>query len=118
MDELTQSQRDELWSDLERLAEELKDLESSTREGAQPVDLDQPIGRLSRMDAMQQQAMSAANRRRNRTRYQLVKAALKMDPDDYGICKTCDEDIGFARLKVRPESPFCVGCQNKKERGF
>ncbi len=118
MDELTDEQRGELWADLRQLQKELRDLEDATREGSQPVDLDEPIGRLSRMDAMQQQAMSAANRRRNKLRLQLVNAALKMDPDDYGICKKCDEDIGYARLKVRPESPFCVICQNKNERGF
>ena len=118
MEELTDEQRNELWLDLKRLQIELRELESTTREGAQPVDLDEPIGRLSRMDAMQQQAMTAANRQRNKVRLHLVDAALKMDPDEYGICKKCDEDIGYARLKVRPESPFCVTCQNKNERGF
>ena len=118
MVELTDEQREELWQDLLQLHQELCDLEDATREGARPVDLDQPIGRLSRMDAMQQQAMSAANRRRNKLRLQLVKSALKMDPEEYGICKKCDDDIGYARLKIRPESPFCVNCQNKSERGF
>ena len=118
MDELTAEEREELWEDLRRLHDELYELVTVTGEGAKPVDLDEPIGRLSRMDAMQQQAMSAANRRRTKLRLQQVKAALKMDPEDYGICKKCDEDIGYARLKVRPESPFCVTCQNKTERGF
>ena len=98
---------------------ELRKLSDSSKQSRAPVTLDQQsVGRLSRMDAMQQQAMTAANRQRNKVRLHLVDAALKMDPDEYGICKKCDEDIGYARLKVRPESPFCVTCQNKNERGF
>ena len=118
MDDLNDGQREELSRDLRRLLEELQVVEIATREGSRPVDLDEPIGRLSRMDAMQQQAMSTANRRRNKLRLQLVTAALEADPDDYGICKKCDDFIGYARLKARPESPFCVTCQTRAERGF
>lgn len=118
MDDLTDAQRDELSAYLKRLLKELQAVEIATREGSRPVDLDEPIGRLSRMDAMQQQAMSAANRRRNKLRLQLVMAAIDADPDDYGICKKCDDFIGYARLKARPESLFCITCQTRTERGF
>ena len=118
MRELSNNEREELWDDLLKLKQELSLLESATREGAKPVDLDEPIGRLSRMDALQQQAMSAANQRRNRLRLQLVSAALKMEPEEYGYCQRCDEPIGYARLKIRPESPRCVTCQNQAERGL
>ena len=39
------------------------------------------------------------------------------DDDEYGDCKVCGEPIGFARLRARPESPACVSCMAKLERG-
>ena len=85
-------------------------------EGARPVGLDQPLGRLSRMDAIQIQQMSQANRRSHETRLLQVQAALAaMDEDNYGYCKRCDDPIGYPRLTVRPEAPFCVSCQEAYE---
>ena len=40
------------------------------------------------------------------------------DAGDYGICKLCGDDIGYGRLKARPESPACVGCMRDVERGL
>lgn len=116
--ELTPTQRSQIQSALQSLKEELQTFLRAATEGAKPVDLDQPIGRLSRMDAMQQQAMVTENRRRAASRLRLVEAALTVDADELGICKRCDESIAFGRLLVRPESPFCVACQNRAERGY
>jgi len=117
-DELTDAQIAELRADLEALKDELETLLDATGEGIRPVDLDEPIGRLSRMDAMQQQKMAQANRARNATRLKMVGAALAADPvDEYGWCKRCEDPVGYGRLKSRPEAPFCVGCQGAFERG-
>ena len=116
-DELTDAQKTELRGDLRALKTDLENLLAATGDGAQPVDLDEPIGRLSRMDAIQQQKMTQANRARNTTRLAMVISALAADPDDeYGWCKRCEEPIGYARLKARPESPFCVGCMHSIEQ--
>ena len=96
---------------LELRQELLKQLEDSI-DGSKPVSLDQPIGRLSRMDAMQQQA----NRRTARTRLQRTEAALRRyDGDAYGLCVACEEEVGYARLKAQPEAPFCIDCQGNRE---
>lgn len=115
-DELTEAQLVELRADLVALKAELETLLDTTGEGARPVDLDEPIGRLSRMDAIQQQKMAQANRSRNTMRLKMVSAALSVDPDEYGWCKRCDDPVGYGRLKTRPEAPFCVGCQTALER--
>jgi DnaK suppressor protein len=113
---LTPEQMVELQTDLATLALELEALLVQTKASTAPVELDQPIGRLSRMDAMQQQKMSQANRQRNETRLKMVRAALAAFPEDeYGYCKRCDEPVGFKRLKIRPEAPFCVTCQDQFE---
>ena len=117
MDELTPEQIAELRADLVTLKAELEALLDTTNKGVKPVDLDEPIGRLSRMDAIQQQKMAQANRQRNTQRLQMVVVALAADPvDEYGWCKRCDEPVGFGRLKTRPETPFCVACQGALER--
>jgi len=82
-----------------------------------PVDLGEPIGRLSRMDAIQQQQMARATRDALETRRQQVAAALAaVEPGDYGSCRRCKESIDAARLRVRPESPLCLDCQRDLER--
>ncbi len=115
-EELTATQLTELRADLVELKAALEALLDTTGAGTRPVDLDEPIGRLSRMDAIQQQKMAQANRQRNTQRLRMVIAALAADPEDeYGWCKRCDDPIGYGRLKTRPEAPFCVTCQGAFE---
>jgi len=116
MHELTDKQRSDLHRALLELRSELlQQLEDST-DGSKPVSLDQPIGRLSRMDALQQQSMVQANRRTARNRLNRIEAALRRyDNREYGLCVECEEEIGYARLKAQPEAPFCIDCQNNRE---
>ena len=91
---------------------ELRDLSTVSKEGRAPVELDQQsVGRLSRMDAMQQQSMDIAREDRRQARLQVLVAALgRLDEDEYGYCLRCGEDIPAARLDVDPAVPLCVGC--------
>ena len=95
-------------------AERASLLEASekTSEERRPVELDQQsVGRLSRMDAMQVQAMAQAVEARRRGRLRRIAAALKrMDSDDYGICTSCDEDIPLKRLEIDPALERCIDC--------
>ena len=116
MNELTEQQQAELHQALLDLRMELQQMLENSSDGAQPVSLDEPIGRLSRMDAMQQQSMVQANRRTTQTRLTRIEAALRRyASDEYGLCVGCEEDIGYARLKAQPEAPFCIDCQSNKE---
>ena len=113
---LTGAQEAELRLLLEAAREELASLLEASREDVRPVDVDEPIGRLTRMDAMQQQNMAKATRRSVENRLQLISAALAaVDAGDYGSCGGCDEPIGYARLKARPETRLCVRCQERLE---
>jgi DnaK suppressor protein len=115
---LTESQLQELRLDLERelqrLSQQLKGLAQDT----QPVQLDQQVqGRLSRMDALQQQAMSQAGERQARRHLQSVERALQaMQEEDFGYCRRCEYCIGFLRLKARPDSFLCVKCAELAEQ--
>lgn len=118
MEELTDAQRDELRGDLIRLQAELRTTSETTSQHAETVELDQAaVGRLSRIDAMQQQKMAEAQHRRNQLRLkQLAVALMAFNDDEYGDCKVCGEPIGYGRLKARPESPACVPCMREIEQ--
>jgi DnaK suppressor protein len=116
MSELNTQQHEELHQALLVLREELRQQLEDSSDGAQPVSLDEPIGRLSRMDAMQQQSMVQANRRTAQTRLTRIEAALRRHgSEEYGLCVGCEEEIGYARLKAQPEAPFCIDCQGNRE---
>jgi DnaK suppressor protein len=64
------------------------------------------------MEAMQQQAMTAANRRASEQRLSMTHLALnRLERGEYGECQSCEEPIGFRRLDARPETPLCLVCQ-------
>lgn len=107
-----------LAADLRALQAELVAHLAETADTSRPVTLDQQaIGRVSRIDAIQQQQMAVAARQRAETRLALVKQALAaVDEDRYGECRRCEEPIGYRRLKARPESPICLRCQAALER--
>ena len=118
-EELSDAQRDELRADLLSLRDSLSSSLGTHEANAQPVELDQAaVGRLSRIDAIQQQQMADAQRRRNELRLKQLAVALRgFDDDSYGDCKVCGEPIGYRRLKARPESPACVSCMAELEAG-
>ena len=116
MVELDETETAELAADLKALRDDLRALLELSADGARPVDLDQPIGRISRVDAMQQQSMVKATREGHRRRLDQVRLALAaLEDDEYGLCRRCEEPIGFKRLKAKPETPLCVACQGRME---
>jgi len=116
VDELTDEETQLLVNKLKELQVELKQLVRESEGSSKPVSLDQPIGRLSRMDAIQQQQMASENRRSHRRRLVLIDHALRAEEDGtYGLCRRCEEPIGFGRLSARPETPLCLTCQSANE---
>ncbi len=99
------------------LRAELQVLAQTANASAQVVELDQArVGRLSRMDAMQAQAMSQATGRRRELMLKKITAALaRMDKDDYGLCRSCDEPINPKRLEYDPTVMLCVSCAERSE---
>ena len=99
------------------LKESLLQAQETGEEAEQAVELDQTrVGRLSRMDAMQAQAMSIETGRRRRQKLLQIDAALKrIEADDYGFCQECGEDIAPARLEVDPTVLHCISCASAKE---
>lgn len=106
----------------ELVRERLSDLtavDSSKEDNARPVELDQTrVGRLSRQDALQSQALSVAALERNRAEINRLRAALsRIDEGDYGYCNECGEQIPEARLEIDPAADHCVACAQRLENG-
>lgn len=95
----------------------LLDVKTQGEQAAQTVELDQArVGRLSRMDALQAQAMlRESDRRRNQELKQIAAALKRIDQDDYGWCLECGEIIAEQRLKFNPASSHCIKCATKIE---
>ncbi len=91
---------------------ELTEISAESAEARKTVELDQTrVGRLSRMDALQGQAMSIATDRRRQAELQRIEKALaRLDSGDYGFCLSCGEEIAPKRLKLDPTVAVCVDC--------
>lgn len=91
---------------------ELSDAITQAGDSAKPVELDQTsVGRVSRIDAIQQQEMSlAAQRRRAEMIVRIDMALRRIDEGEYGYCRQCDEEIPEKRLEIDPTCLTCVNC--------
>lgn len=97
---------------IERELAELEALIERTAEDRAPVALDQQsVGRLSRLDAIQGQAMAgAAGRRRTGQVARLRRALARMEDGEFGYCAECGERIAEGRLDADPANHLCVNC--------
>jgi len=91
---------------------ELQDAHASTEDDRAPVTLDQTTqGRLSRMDALQVQAMALETDRRREIEIARVEAAIQRITDgEFGYCMSCGDEIESKRLENDPASPTCISC--------
>lgn len=102
---------------LQDLKAKLEAVNATGLAAAETVELDQTrMGRLSRMDAMQQQEMSkATNQRRNLKLLKIESALKRIERKDFGYCIECDEDINPKRLEYDPTATLCIQCASEKE---
>lgn len=96
---------------------ELEEEEHLSQAGRAPVTLDQnSVGRLSRIDALQLQAMALAHQRRRQAERTAVDPAVRrIDDGEYGYCLTCCEDIAPARLEHSPAASTCISCAREAQ---
>ncbi len=94
------------------MKQEIESLSELASDNRKPIQLDQQsVGRLSRMDSLQVQAMDMAQEQARRRQIVKINAALeRLNSGDYGYCVTCDEEIGGKRLELDPAVPLCINC--------
>jgi DnaK suppressor protein len=101
---------------LQTLAAQISAADAETSKDRAPVELDQQtVGRLSRMDALQVQAMAQETSRRRGNELRRITAALaRMDEGEFGYCIECGEEIAARRLALDPAAPYCIDCASGK----
>ena len=111
-DDLPPGVIDELKQGLLRRLAELEAVDALSDEDRKPVELDQQsVGRLSRMDAMQRQAMAFASQARRQHEARMIAAALeRIETGDFGYCGGCGEPIPLPRLKLDATIATCIEC--------
>lgn len=115
---LTENELEQLRAALLAQRAALDETSDANAEASSTVELDQTrMGRLSRMDALQGQAMSnAAGQRRQQALLRIDSALRRMDTGDYGYCLRCEEDIARARLFADPAATLCICCASADEQ--
>ena len=109
---LTPDQLDEIRSELLRALAKLERSMKITNRAVRPVKLDQTsVGRLSRMDAIQNQSLTQGLQEREQAKHaEIVGALRRIEEGTYGMCTGCGGAIGFQRLLIFPETQTCSGC--------
>lgn len=97
---------------------QLLETASISEDAAQTVELDQTRqGRLSRMDALQGQAMSLAAKKRRELELKKIETALaRIEDGDFGCCQMCGDEIAVKRLEFDLTAKHCINCAEKLER--
>ncbi|MBW8184082.1 TraR/DksA C4-type zinc finger protein [Shewanella sp. NR704-98] len=113
--ELSPNEKQQLLTGLKQELIELEQqLELAHSRGA-PVILDQQaVGRVSRIDAIQQQEMAQASEVLMQQHIVRIKQIF-LDTEEYGFCLECGEPIGLGRLTIHPTAEMCIGCQSEAE---
>lgn len=103
---------EQIRKNLEHERDELVAASESAVDERRPVELDQQsVGRVSRMDALQVQAMAQALETRRQGRlFRIDEALQRITAGDYGYCSECGEDIPAKRLSIDPTNERCVHC--------
>lgn len=97
-------------SKMEETIAEIAELEELTK----PIPLDAAIGRVSRMDAINNKTINEASLREKKKLLQRLEKALeKSESKDFGICQKCGNEIPFGRLEYMPHTTRCVNCAGR-----
>ena len=116
-EQLKPSQVAQLQAQLVTRQQELAELLKNTSVSTDPVTLDQQaVGRVSRIDAIQQQQMAIASQQQASNLLKQTELALRrIDDGEYGNCLHCGEPIAYARLQAQPFASLCIDCQSARE---
>lgn len=104
--------KDFILDQIMQIREEIRSLREQTR----PIPPDNAIGRLSRMEAINDKGVAETKLRTTLARLARLEQALRRTgEDDFGLCGECGEAIPAARLKLLPEIGLCVGCLEERQ---
>lgn len=93
--------------------EKTKALIIDYKELTKPIAPDDAIGRVSRMDAINNKTINESALRQAEERLKKLEKVLgKVGKPEFGLCAGCGKTIPIQRILIRPESSRCVNCAN------
>jgi DnaK suppressor protein len=111
---MTPEQKQQLRSAIEKKIVEIEQAIKDLKEASRPMGLDSSIGRISRMDYINNKAISEAELSKAESKLTALKRWLSIyDTDQFGKCSRCGQEININRLLLLPESTRCIHCANK-----
>ena len=111
---MTQNEKDSVKKKIEEEILLTQEQISALEEKVKPITPDCSLGRLTRLEAMGEQHMNNKILEESKIKLTRLKnALLRVDKPIFGICIECEEEIGFGRMSIRPESVRCVECAGK-----
>lgn len=111
---MTSEQKQQLLTKLEKEKINLEAKIVELRELTRPIAPDCSIGRVSRMDAINNKSINEAALRKAEEKIKTIRFALEdIHKPDFGKCRQCGEEIQFGRLMVMPGSSLCVRCARR-----
>ncbi len=111
---MTQQEKEELkhiiQTEIAALEDEITNIQTSLR----PIKKDCSLDSIDHKMLKQEQNINIQRYEVAKQRLNRLKAAyLNIDNQEYGVCQECEEDINIERLKLVPESKYCVSCMNE-----
>jgi DnaK suppressor protein len=99
--------REKIQATIEQTEKDIANLEELTK----PIAPDNAVGRLSRMDAINNRSINQSALTSSRQKLTLLHKAMgRIDDPEFGICVECEEPIPVGRIMIMPESNLCVHC--------
>ena len=103
--------KEEIRDLVEKEIKKTESLIDEYKELVKPIAPDAAIGRISRMDAINNKSVNEAALRQAEEKLNKLKTVhSKVDSDDFGICAKCKKPIPLGRILIKPESIYCVNC--------
>ena len=104
-------EKDQLFPLLKKQLEQIYEDILRLKESSKPVEPENSLGRISRMDAIQSMNMNKALlQRKYEEKINLEETIRQIDKPDFGICVKCNKSIPYQRLVRVPESKLCMDC--------
>jgi len=111
---MTKKEKDELKQAIEKRIVQFEQGIIELKELTQPIAPDCAIGRVSRMDAINNKSINEAALRQKEKQLRALKEALKnIESSKFGICVSCGQSIPIGRIIIMPESKKCVKCASR-----
>ena len=112
---MSPKERQEVAVKIKEALEQVREEIARLRELTKPIAPENAIGRVSRMDAINNKSVNEAALRKAVARFRGLESALgRVDEDHFGRCRHCGDEIPAGRLLLLPESVLCVKCASRR----